>query len=60
LIRKNPQSLADEVIKVLKDKTLYQKITKAARLLIEKKYSYQAVAKILDKIYQEVSHVKRN
>lgn len=60
LIRKSPQDLADEVIKILKDKVLYQKITQAARLLIEKKYSYQAVAKVLDKIYQEASHAKRD
>jgi polysaccharide biosynthesis protein PslH len=60
LIRKSPQDLADEVVKILKDKVLYQKITQAARLLIEKKYSYQAVARILDKIYQEASHVKRD
>ena len=60
LIRKSPQDLADEVIKILKDKVLYQKITQTARLLIEKKYSYQAVARILDKIYQEASHAKRN
>jgi glycosyltransferase involved in cell wall biosynthesis len=60
LVRKSPQDLAEAVIKILKNKGLYQKITQAARLLIEKKYSYQAVAKILDKFYQEVRDAKRN
>ena len=60
LIRKNPQALSTAVIKVLKDKVFYQKITQAARQLIEKKYSYQAVARILDKIYQEVGNVRKS
>ena len=60
LIRENPRELAKAVIKILKNKVFYQKITKVARLLIEKKYSYQAVAQILDKIYQEVGSGKKN
>ena len=60
LIRKNPQDLAKAVVEILKDRKLYQRITKAARLLIEKKYSYQAVGQILDKIYQEAAYVKGN
>jgi len=60
LIRKDSQALASAVIKFLKDKVFYQKITQAARRLIEKKYSYQAVARILDKIYQEVGNVRKS
>jgi len=58
LIRKNPKDLAKAVVKILKDKNFYQKITKEARLLVEKKYSYQAVAKTLDRIYKEVADGK--
>jgi len=60
LIRENAQDLSKAVVTILKDKGLYQKITKSARLLIEKRYSYQAVAKILDKIYQEVGSGKKS
>lgn len=60
LIRKNSQDLAKAVVAILKDRELYQRITKAARLLVEKKYSYQAVGQILDKIYQETAHAKSN
>jgi len=58
LIRKNPKDLAKAVVKILKDKDFYQKITKEARSLVEKKYSYQAVAKTLDRIYKEVADGK--
>lgn len=55
LVRNTSQDLAQAVIKLLKEKETYRKITEKARLLIEKKYSYQALAQVLDKIYKEVA-----
>lgn len=54
LVRNKPEDLAKAVIRLSKEEKTCQKITKAARLLIEEKYSYQALAQVLDKIYKEV------
>lgn len=58
LVGKTPQGLADLVVKLLEDKDLYKKIANNARKLVEDKYSYPAIAKKLDAIYQEVQHEK--
>lgn len=55
LVRDKSQDLAKAVIKLLKEKDTYEKITQKARLLIEEKYSYQALAQVLDKIYKEAA-----
>lgn len=60
LVRNKSQELAQAVVVILKQKDLYQKITRSARELIEKKYSYQAVAKVLDGIYKEVGDEQKN
>jgi len=55
LVVKDWQEMAEKVILLLQDRTLYQKIVRQARKLVEEKYSYKAIARQLSKIYQEVS-----
>jgi glycosyltransferase involved in cell wall biosynthesis len=49
-----PEEIAKLSVKVLNDKKLYEKIAGNARKLVEEKYSYTAIAKQLDQIYEEV------
>ncbi len=51
-----PEELAQLTIRVLEDKKLYEKISENARSLVEKEYSYSAIAKKLNNLYQEVSN----
>jgi len=60
LIRNGEQELAEAAVELIKDKNMYQKIIKAARNLVEKKYSYKSIAHILDKFYQEVGSGKKD
>ena len=60
LIRNGGKELAKAAVELIKDQNRYQRIIKAARDLVEKKYSYQTIAHILDKFYQEVSHGQKN
>ena len=60
LIRDNPEQMAQAVVKLLKDEKLYQKLIFAARKLVEEKYNWRKISQILDKIYQEVGHVKKD
>lgn len=55
LVGKTPKELADLTIKVLNNKELYTQIAKNARMLVDKKYSYQSIAQKLNNIYQEVT-----
>lgn len=54
------EELAHLTIKLLQDKDLYKKLASNARKLVDEKYSYQASAKKLDELYEEVSHGKVN
>ena len=60
LVRNKEEELAKAVVQLLKDPKDYQKIVKMARELVEKKYSYQSIAQILDKFYQEVGNDRKN
>ncbi len=51
---KNPEELAAQTIRLLNDKKLYEKIADNARMLVEDTYSYEAIAKILHSVYEEV------
>lgn len=55
LFGKSPKELAELAINLLENKDLYEKIAINARKLVEEKYSYLAIAKKLDDVYQEVS-----
>lgn len=54
LVRDDPQELANAAIQLIKNKKLYNNVTKAARLLFEEKYTWVKISSRLDKIYKEV------
>lgn len=54
LIADTPNELARRAAELLTNKKLYEKVAKNARLLVEKKYTYQVIAKQLDDIYKSV------
>jgi glycosyltransferase involved in cell wall biosynthesis len=60
LIRNGGKELAKATVELIKDQNNYQRIIKAARNLVEEKYSYKTIAHILDKFYQEVSRGRKN
>lgn len=47
--------MAKKAALLVSDKTLYKNIIEKARKLVEEKYSYESIAKNLDRIYREVS-----
>lgn len=49
-----PQELAAYVVKLLQNKTTYEKIQRNARKLIEENYDWKKIAKKLESIYQSV------
>lgn len=50
----NPEEMAAQTIKILEDKKLYEEIANNARDLVENTYSYDAISKILNSVYEEV------
>lgn len=54
LIGNSSQELADQAVRLLKDKKLYEKIAKNARELVDTKFSWDPIAKKLESIYQEL------
>ncbi len=52
LIAESPQALADQAIAVLTERNLAKKLADNAKQLIIRKYSWGAISKRLDKIYQ--------
>ncbi|MFZ5366145.1 MAG: glycosyltransferase family 4 protein [Patescibacteria group bacterium] len=60
LVKDKPEEIAKTTSRVLKDQQLYQKMTLAARKLVEEKYNWQKISQKLDKIYQEVGSGRKN
>lgn len=60
LIRTTPDGLAKATVRILTDKSLYQKLAKNGRNLVEKKFNFKSVAFTLDRIYKEAAYEKRN
>lgn len=56
LIRDSWPAMAKAAIKLIKDRKLHQRLTWAARKLIEDKYSYQSIAALLHQIYEKVAN----
>ena len=56
LIGKTPRDLANLAVKVLKNKSLYQKIALSARAHVDKNFTYEAISRKLESIYEEVVH----
>lgn len=59
LIADTYEEIAKKAIGLLENMDLYQKMVLSARRLIEEKYSYQSIAKTLDRIYREVASERR-
>jgi len=51
IVRNSPKALAEATVLILKSPTLAKRLTGNARKLVEEKYSWQTMAKTLDKIY---------
>ncbi len=60
LVKDKPEEIAEATARVLKDEKLYQKLTLAARRLVEEKYNWQKISEMLNKIYQEVGGGKKD
>jgi len=60
LVRKSEKELAETVVELIKNKKLYQRISQAARILIEKTYTYKAIAEVLERIYRQVATYGKN
>ena len=58
LIADSWEKIAEKTILLIKDNKMYQGLANAARKLVEEKYSYQSIAKTLEKIYLEVTSGK--
>lgn len=58
LIRDTPHAIAQATISLLRADDLYQKLTRAARQLVEKKYSWVTIAHKLDQLYRKVGRFK--
>lgn len=54
LIAKDALDFAQKTLDVLKNKILYEKISRNSRKLIEEKFAWEKIAKKLDQIYQSV------
>lgn len=54
LIGNSSQELANQAVRLLQDKKLYEKIAKNARVLVDTKFSWDPIAKKLESIYQEL------
>jgi glycosyltransferase involved in cell wall biosynthesis len=52
LVGKTPEELAAATASLLEDKEKSSKIARAARKLVEDKYSWKAISEDLDEIYQ--------
>lgn len=54
LVATNAQELADETVRVLKDKTLGQKLAQNAYQLVSVQYNWKQISASLDSVYQDV------
>ncbi len=54
IIAESKEEFSDSIIELLKDKNLYEKITKNARSLVEEKYNWENITKELEKVYRSL------
>lgn len=55
LIKDSMEGLANETVRLLKDKKLAKKIGDAGRAFVEKNFDWKVIGKLHDKIYEEVT-----
>lgn len=60
LIGETSQDLAENVVKLIRDRELYKKIIINAKKLIKEKYSWETISKDLEKIYEETAAVNNH
>jgi len=60
LVRKSEKEMAEAVVELIKNRKLYQRISQAARILIEKTYTYKAIAAVLERIYRQVGSYEKS
>lgn len=59
IIRNSPKEIAEETVTLLRNPKRSQKMAEKARILVEKKYSWDKMAKLLDKLYLEAAYGKK-
>lgn len=59
-VRESCQEIAKITVKLIKDRSLYDQVIKAARKLVEEKYSWDRIAEGLDQIYKEVGRGRKS
>ncbi|HEX7042109.1 MAG TPA: glycosyltransferase family 4 protein [Patescibacteria group bacterium] len=57
LVADSAEQHAKNIVKLLEDKVLYEKLRKNARAFIEKNFSWVKIAQILEKVYKEALEV---
>src|SRR3989338_672823 len=60
VVGKTPEDIAYKTIKILKDKKLYTKLVHAARKIVDNHFSWDPIAKKLEKIYEEIIKKPKN
>ncbi len=55
LLGKTSQELADQVVSLVNDRKLYEKIIVNAKRLIKEKYDWEVISRDLEKIYEETA-----
>lgn len=56
----NPRELAEQAVRLLKDKNLYEKIANNARRLVEDQYSYESISEKLNQVYEKAAGKFKN
>ncbi|KKP93689.1 MAG: hypothetical protein UR98_C0003G0059 [Parcubacteria group bacterium GW2011_GWA1_36_12] len=59
LIADSATKFADDVVKILKNKQLYNKLAKNGRKTVEAKYSYQSISNNLEEVLRDVRKSKK-
>ena len=60
LIAESVAELANESVRLLKNPKLQQSLGEAGRILVERSYSWEGIARDLDAVYQEFKHNDKN
>lgn len=58
IICDKPEELADQAVRLIKDKKLYQQIAQNAKKLVKEKYDWDSIAQKLSQIYEELGSKK--
>ena len=59
MIANTPEEMANQVVKILSDRKLYEKIAKNAKDIVDHKFTWEQIAHELETIYEEIIHHHR-